>query len=321
MSQKSALLTLFEIAGATATCVWLYSLVNDVPKMYARLDDVASVEPRPYDLAGESYADTGNMAGLGDPFVAALPLTDDPAAPLKLRRMAVVRPGQPAAAALRVLIGNTAQRAKRANRDIPAIVQNVVRRYGSTIQAAAALHNVPAALIATKMSIENPDLLVKVVTGGGATGLMQITPGTADNVIRTEMRDWLLLPAEADFFKAQLGQARWLALAAGRKAHRTADLQNPTYCIHIGALAFGQMLRKYTNTATGEVALYKAAAEYNRGERAAYANARVSNPDQLIGFRSSPAKYNTPSITQEYIKLYCGPGGPLDYIHSHSLLA
>ena len=321
MSQKSALLTFLEVAGTTATCVWLYSLVAGGPKTFARLDDVATVEPRPYDLAGENYADTGNLAGLGDPFAAALPVTNDPSAPLKLRRMVVVRPGDPATPELRVVTGNTVQRAKRANRDIPQIVQNVVRRYGATIEAAAALHNVPAALIATKMSIENPDLLVKVVTGGGATGLMQITPTTADSVIRAEMRDWLLLPAEADFFRSQLGQARWLALAAGRNAHRTADLQNPTYCIHIGALAFGQMLRKHTNTATGEVALYKAAAEYNRGQRAEYANARVSNPDQLIGFRTNPAKYNTPSTTQEYIKLYCGPGGPLDFIHSHNLLA
>ena len=80
------------------------------------------------------------------------------------------------------------------------------------------------------------------------------------------------------------------------------------------------MLRKYTNVATGEVQLYKAAAEYNRGTRAEYANARVNSPDELIAFRA-PNKLSTPAITQQYIMLYCGPNGPLDYITRNNLLA
>jgi hypothetical protein len=287
---------------------------------FARLDDEFSVEPQPYVVAGQSWSDTSGMAGLGAA-PGELAVTDEPTAPLKLRRMEVVRADEgQATAALRVVTQNTAQRAKRANRDIPQIVQNVLKRYGSTIRTAAGLHNVPASVVATKICIENPDLLAKVVTGGGATGIMQITPTTADSAIRTEFRAGSLSQVEADYFKAQLGATRFAALLAGRAAHRTTDLQNPTYCIHVGTLAFGQMLRKYTNLATGEVELYKAAAEYNRGSRAEYANARVSSPDQLIAFRA-PNKLSTPAITQQYIMLYCGPGGPLDYITRNNLFA
>ena len=328
MAKTSSLTRFLEIAGTAATCVWLYSLLTpdetDGPTgggaSFARLDDEVSALPQPAIVAGEINTDyAAGMAGLGA-VPGELAVTDEPSAPLKLRRMEVVRVGSgTTTASLRVFTQNTRQQAKRANRDIPEIVRNVVSRYGRVISQAAGLHNVPAAIIATKICIENPDLLARVVTGGGATGIMQIAPGTADSVLRAEYRAGNLSQVEAAFFQAQLG-SRFPALLAGRPAHRTADLQNPVYCIHMGTLAFGQMLRKYTNVATGEVQLYKAAAEYNRGQRAEYANARVSSPDELIAFRA-PNKLSTPAITQQYIMLYCGPNGPLDYITRNNLLA
>jgi hypothetical protein len=273
----------------------------------------------PYQPGAGEYG----MAGLGDMAATtslALPVTDATDAPIKLRRIQVVRADSSVSTnSLRAFTQNTQQRAKRANRDIPAIVQGVVKRYGRIIQQAAGLHNVPAQIIATKICIENPDMKASVVTGGGATGIMQITPGTADTCLRTEYRKGHLTEMEAEYFRLKLGQDRWAALLRGQNAIRTTDLQKPEFNIHIGTLAFGQMLRKYTNLATGEVALYKAAAEYNRGGRAEGPNRVVSSPDQLIAYRNG--KLSTPAITQQYIMLYCGPGGPLDYLTRNGLLA
>lgn len=275
----------------------------------------------------EAYQPGGTMlAGLGDVGYTAdmaLPVSDDPAASLKLRRIQVVRADEPVSTtALRAYTMNTNQRAKRANRDIPSIVRAVIKKYGRILEEAAVLHNVPAALLATKICIENPDLLASVVTGGQATGIMQISPGTAASCLRTELKKGHLTGQEVSYFAAKMGQDRWAAMLRGQGAIRVTDLQKPEFNIHVGALAFGQMLRKYTNLATGEVEVYKAAAEYNRGIRAETVNRKVSSPDQLIAY--SKEKYGalgTPAITQQYVMMYCGPGGPMDYITANGLLS
>lgn len=329
MKKDNPVIAVLEVAGLIGTGLWLYHLVKPTAPALARLDDVNSPEPQPYVVAGEAWewADpsTGLAGFLGDTdtdTVEALAVTDEPTAPLKLRRLDVVNValGQ-TTDSLRAETGNTTRRAKRANSYMPQLARNVVNRYGATIRRAAALHNVPAAVIASKICIENPDLKASIVTGGGATGIMQITPGTAATAIRTEYRAGNLMPAEAAFFQQQLGAARWAALLAGRGSLTTADLQRPVLNIHVGTLAFGQIMRKYTSVTTGKCELYKAAAEYNRGGRAEYANARVNSPDALISFRSTTApKYNTPAVTQQYIMLTCGPGGPLDYITRNNLI-
>lgn len=324
----------FEAIGIAGILAFVLGLgqtdSEDAPSPIARLDDEQSPLPQlvlAYERTGGDYDELAGLAGgLGyagntDEPTGEIAVTDSATAPLKLRRIEVVRVGSDAdTSALRAVTQNTAQRAKRANRAIPDIVKGVVGRYGSAIQEAARLHNVPAQLIACKISIENPDLLASVVTGGQATGIMQISPGTADGVLLKEYRDGNLLPAEVAYFVAKLGASRWASLVAGRKTLTIGDLQNAAFNIHVGTLAFGQYLRKYTNAGTGEVYVYKAAANYNRGDRAEYANARCSTPDQLINF-VGPGKTSTPKTTQQYIMLYCGPGGPLDYLTSKGLLA
>lgn len=329
----NSIMTGLGIAGAA---VFLLGLgqpdPEDVPSTIARLDDEQSPMPEIL-LAYENVGiDDGTMAGLGalgdlatvvEPDPGFIPTTDDVQAPLKLRRISVVRADSGVGAGSSGLVAytqNTKRRAKRANRGIPALVNQVVARLGTVIKQAAALHNVPAQLIACKICIENPDLNATVVTGGNATGIMQISPGTADAALHDEYKAGNLLPAEIAYFKAKLGGAGWSAVIAGRSGHSIALLKNPAYNVHIGTLCFGQYLRKYTNTATGEVEVYKAAAEYNRGPRAAYANARCSTPDELIAF-TGPGKTSTPPTTEQYIMLYCGPGGPLDYLTSTGKLA
>jgi hypothetical protein len=307
---------------------------EDVPSTVARLDDERSPMPELL-LAYENVGiDDGTLAGLGalgdlativEPDPGYIETTDDVQAPLKLRRISVLRAGSNSgvvagSSGLVAYTQNTTRRAKRANRGIPVLVDRVVARLGTVIKQAAALHNVPAQLIACKISIENPDLNATIVTGGGATGIMQISPGTADTALRDEYKAGNLLPAEIAYFKAKLGGAAWSAVIAGRSGHSQALLKNPAYNVHIGTLCFGQYLRKYTNTATGEVQVYKAAAEYNRGPRAEYANKRCSTPDELITF-TGPGKTSTPPTTEQYIMLYCGPGGPMDYLTSTGKLA
>jgi hypothetical protein len=326
-----------EAAGIAGLLAFVFGLGGSQeqeqgPSPIARLDDELSPMPALI-LAYEALPGNGGMlAGLGylgdvagdatvEPDPGAIATTDDVQAPLKVRRIEVIRAdtGGAAANSLIAVTQNTKQRAKRANRAMPSLVNAVVKRFGAVIKQAGALHNVPAQLIATKICIENPDMNTTVVTGGQCTGLMQISPVTADNTLREEYKAGNLMPEEVAYFRGKLGVARWAALLAGRATHHVADLQNPAYCIHIGTLCFGQYLRKYT-TKAGEVQIYKAAAEYNRGPRAAYANARCDTPDELIAF-VGPGKTSTPAITEQYIMLYCGPGGPLDYLTANNILA
>jgi hypothetical protein len=240
--------------------------------------------------------------------------------PLKLRRIEIVRGDLPLppSPTLKILAMSTKQRAKRSNKDLPNIIKRIDRKFRRFIQEAGQLHNVPFEILITKISIENPDLLERVITGGGATGIMQITPPTAGDVLRTEYKRKQLTEAEATWFRNKLG-ARLDGILSGARQFTTADLQNPELNIHIGALAIGQFIRKYTDPRTGIVHLHKAVAEYNRGGRAETANARTATPDQLIAYKNG--KYSTPPVTQQYIMSYCGPGGGLDLLTRHKLPA
>jgi hypothetical protein len=317
----------FGIAGLVTFVFSLGDTDVHTPSPIARLDDEQSPAPQIL-LAYENVGiDNGTLAGLGDvadvaePSPGELTVTDDVAAPLKLRRIEVVRAGSVGSSgALRAVTQNTSRRAKRANRAMPALVRAVVGKYGTLIQQAGALHNVPAQLVAAKICIENPDMLATVVTGGQATGLMQISPGTADATLRAEYKANNLLPQEVAYFQNKLGPTRWANLLAGRAVHTVAMLQVAAYNVHVGTLCYGQYLRKYTDVATGEVQVYKAAAEYNRGPRAEYANLRCNTPDELINFKG-PGKSSTPAVTQQYVMLMCGPGGPMDVLTANNYLA
>ena len=141
---------IIEVAGSVATVLWLYNMAKEAApssgtSKIARLDDDVSPIPAPNSYAvmfGDGPPDYSGMSGLGDliPAVGSIELTDEPTAPLKLRRMVVVRAGETAdPSALRVITQNTRQRAGRANRDVPEIVRNVVKRFGPWLRAAAAL--------------------------------------------------------------------------------------------------------------------------------------------------------------------------------------
>jgi hypothetical protein len=245
---------------------------------------------------------------------------DAPTTPLKLRRIEIVRGDAPIPPSdtLKILAMSTNQRAKRSNKDIPNIIRQIDRKYSKFIKEAALLHNVPFEILMTKISIENPDLLATVVTGGGATGIMQITPGTASTVLVDEYRKKNLTEVEAAWFRKKLG-ARFDGILSGARKLTTADLQQVELNIHLGALAIGQYIRKYTDPASGIVYLHKAVAEYNRGQRAETANKVTKTPDQLIAYKNG--KLSTPPVTQQYIMSYCGPGGALDLLTRHKLTA
>ena len=245
---------------------------------------------------------------------------DEPATPLKLRRIEVVRGDLPIPTSntLKIVAMSTRQRARRSNRDVPGIIRLIDRRYSPLIKQAALLHNVPFEILITKLSIENPELLARVVTGGGATGLMQIAPGTAADVLSSEYKNKQLTEIEAAWFRKKLGP-RLDGILSGARKFSTADLQEPELNIHLGALAIGQYIRKYTDVKTGIVFIHKAVAEYNRGGRAVTANRSTSTPDQLISYKNG--KLSTPVVTQQYIMSYCGPNGALDLLTRHKLIA
>lgn len=280
----------------------------------------------PTDFAAPTPARLG-VGSLGAVNTSLLLATDavDPdssATPLKLRRIEVVRgdgpfPNSPV---LKIVALSTRQRAKRANKDVPDTIRNINRRYQAVVIEAANLHNVPVEVIITKLCIENPDLLVRVKTGSTpAIGLMQIQVQTAAEALRTEYRMGALTTDEAAYFRRKLGKRLDSIVASGRGMTEN-DLFDAELNIHLGTLAIGQYIRKYTDPATNTVYLHKAVANYNRGDRAEFANARTVTPDQLIAFKG-PKRTSTPPTTQQYIMMYCGPNGPMDLLTRHKLTA
>ena len=279
-------------------------------------------------LVPTTAARTAAIAGLGATAAAQMAAmllpgvepNDDSSTPIKLRRIEIVRGDLPLPLTdtLKIVALSTRQKAKRSNSFVPQVIKRIDQKYAKFIKEAALMHNVPFEVLITKITIENPDLLTTVVTGGGATGLMQISPGTASDVLKSEFQKKQLTEIEAAWFRKKLGP-RLDGILSGARQFSSADLKEVELNIHLGALAIGQYIRKYTDLKTGVVHLHKAVAEYNRGGRAQTANRATNTPDQLIAYKNGTL--STPAVTQQYIMSYCGPDGALDLLTRHKLLA
>lgn len=158
---------------------------------------------------------------------------------------------------------------------IRAKMSRIYSAYRREIDQAVALANVPKELILAIIFTESsgvPNLTVPPVS---ATGLMQLTPATADGILFIEKSRGRLSEAEKAICKKYLGerlngilQQKYLmqkipANGSTGRTITTSDLKNPELNILIGAITLGLMLDEYAEGSTAR--LDKLFLRYNQG--------------------------------------------------------
>lgn len=156
-----------------------------------------------------------------------------------------------------------------------AKMNEIYARYRREIDQAVSLTNVPRELIQSIIFTESggvPNLSVPPVS---ATGLMQITPATADGMLFIEKSKGRLSAQETAICQRVLGSRikgildqKYLMhkIPANRNTGRTvtvADLKNPEFNILIGAITLGLLIDEFTEN--GVVRLDKVHLRYNQG--------------------------------------------------------
>lgn len=156
-----------------------------------------------------------------------------------------------------------------------AKMNQIYAKYRREIDQAVMLTNVPRELIQAIIFTESsgvPNLSVPPVS---ATGLMQITPGTADGMLFIEKNKSRLSQQELAVCQRTLGsrmngimQQKYLMhkIPANQNTGRTvtvSDLKNPEFNILVGAITLGLLIDEYTEN--GVVRLDKVHLRYNQG--------------------------------------------------------
>lgn len=156
-----------------------------------------------------------------------------------------------------------------------AKMNQIYSRYRREIDQAVALTNVPKELLLSIIFTESsgvPNLSVPPVS---ATGLMQLTPATADGMLFIEKSKGRLGAQEIAVCQRYLGsrlngilQQKYLShkIPANGNTGRTvsvADLKKPEFNILVGAITLGLIIDEYTEN--GVVRLDKVHLRYNQG--------------------------------------------------------
>lgn len=211
-----------------------------------------------------------------------------------------------------------------------SVLRGLMLAYGSIFKEVQVMHNVPLEALCTLVSIENPDASEprqrarqERVISGAAVGLCQIDMGTADAALRDEARSGNLSDEEVAFFRAQLG-ARYDTLVSGAKAgfgarrvgrqilvHTLADLTNPRYNLHIGALRLGQLMRQNTGP-DGVIRLDRAIVRYNGS--AAPMPPMGSSVAAVLASQKGKNRGRDPNTTYKYILKFIGTNGGMDLL-------
>ena len=216
----------------------------------------------------------------------------------------------------------------------PGVVKRLLAQYGTILKEVQMMHNVPLEVMCTLISIENPDAsepalrkrMEGIVTGSpksGACGLCQIDCKTADDALRIEASTGSFSPEEVAFFRGKLG-ARYDTIISGAKSgfgvwrdgsktlvHTLADLKDPRYNIHIGAIRFGQLLRLNTEP-DGTIRPDRAIVRYNGS--AAPLPPMGSSIDAVLASQKGKNKSRDPNTTYKYILKFVGTNGGMDLL-------
>jgi len=149
------------------------------------------------------------------------------------------------------------------------------RRYGSLINAVAAVTNVPERILVSFVFIESGGDASAVNKGSGAVGLMQLVPAGASDMLSLEARLGRLGAAEKEVLRRYLGSrldcllsmkyfGQPLPCNQRRGVSLTrADLLQPELNLLCGAIYLGILIDQFTEN--GVIRLDKVIIKYNQG--------------------------------------------------------
>lgn len=195
--------------------------------------------------------------------------------------------------------------------DMPKIkekVNEIKTKYGRYIKNSATISNVPEDLIASFIFIESRGEEKVINKGSQSTGLMQITPNSATDVLTLERTKGRLNDKEKSVLKQLLGAEKFnkvIKANMGSTIITQQDLLIPELNILIGTIYLGMMIDRHTEGET--VRLDKVVVAYNAGMYAFKSGkGLVGDTQKLLA--------SLPSETQNYIKKLVGKNGVLDSI-------
>jgi len=192
-------------------------------------------------------------------------------------------------------------------------IQSLRARYGSLIQQAARLANVPSAVIESIAFIESAGN-ENARSGAGAVGLMQLTPDTGTTIIHLDDQGKRISAEQAAVLGKYLGakltnirKLRYLGDPKAGDTRLTADLvQPPEVNLLIGAMLIGRLIDQSTEliSVTDKLIRWdKVIVRYNAGYF--YKLKAKSVPDVLAEAKSKSAE------TYNYIIKFVGKNGLL----------
>lgn len=192
-------------------------------------------------------------------------------------------------------------------------IKNVIRpKYGKYINNISKISGVPVALIESFIFIESAGN--EKAKSPYATGLMQLSPATASDVIVKEKGLGRLEKEEADILKKYLGSRFSLVekvkpnqKSLGKTFVTNNDLFKPEFNILVGTILLGQLINEFTEG--GKLRLDKVVTIYNGGR---YSKAGK----KIISFKGDTKELLTqiPKESSDYIKKLVGTQGVLDII-------
>lgn len=192
-------------------------------------------------------------------------------------------------------------------------IKNVIRpKYGKYINNISVISGVPIPLIESFIFIESAGN--EKAKSPYATGLMQLSPATASDVIVKEKGLGRLDDREAAILKKYLGSRFSLVekvkpnqKSLGKTFVTNNDLFKPEFNILVGTILLGQLINEFTEN--GKLRLDKVVTIYNGGR---YSKAGK----KIISFKGDTKELLTqiPKESSDYIKKLVGTQGVLDII-------
>jgi soluble lytic murein transglycosylase-like protein len=181
--------------------------------------------------------------------------------------------------------------------------------YGRYIKNSAQMSNVPEEIIKSVIFIESAGDKDAKNSGSGATGLMQVTPNSATDILILENQKKRFSDKEKEAMRRMLGDRAAEILKIknlGEKQIITEkDLFNPELNIFIGTIYLGILIDESTDNNGQEVRLDKVIARFNKGYFSDGKGSKLKGTVQDV-------VASTNKETSSYIVKFLGKNGTLE---------
>lgn len=186
------------------------------------------------------------------------------------------------------------------------LISELIENYDSIVSEVSQLARVPRWMMYGIMAVENPKgIPTAQISADKATGLMMVTPPTANDTVRIALKKGLLQEGQKAILNQKIGAtdtANLLKDKYGVVNHITAtDLKDVTLNLMLGAAKLSNLIDKF-----GTEALHKVLSCYNQGDY--YLSTKGYTEYSLSKL------YATAGPHRDYLQKTLGNDGSLDII-------